>query len=239
VSGETGDEVAGTPERGSAIEIGIEWGAGRRVTARWEGPGGAGRTGILLAPGAGAGQGHPFLVGLRRRLAAGGYPTMTFDYPYGAEGRRVPDRLETLLACHRAAADALAERAARVVLAGKSMGSRVAGHLAAEGYSCRAVVCYGYPLRPPGGAGPRDTGHLDRVTAPILFLVGSRDPLCPLDWLDPVVKRLSHATLRVMEGGDHSFGLRASLDDGGRGALDRLAAWTVEWLDAVEKADEG
>lgn len=237
MSGETGDEAAETPERGLATEIGIEWRAGRRVTACWEGPNEEGRTGILLAPGAGAGQGHPFLVGLRRRLAAGGYPTMTFDYPYGVEGRRAPDRLETLLACHRAAADVLAERTAGIVLAGKSMGSRVAGHLAAEGYPCRAVVCYGYPLRPPGGAEPRDTGHLGRVTAPILFLVGSRDPLCPLDWLHPVVKRSSNSTLRVLEGADHSFGVGASLDDGGRQALDRLATWTVEGLDAIEKAE--
>ena len=61
---------------------------------------------------------------------------MTFDYPYAAEGRRAPDRLEVLLECHRAAARRLGEEAAGVVLAGKSMGGRVATHLAASGEAC-------------------------------------------------------------------------------------------------------
>lgn len=221
---------AGGREPGSVRQITVEWRPGRRVTARREGPTGAGRAGLLLAPGAGAGQGHPFLSGLRRRLARAGYPVMTFDYPYQAEGRRAPDRMEALAACHRAVADVLAGEVGELVLAGKSMGSRVASHLVAGGYPCRAVVCYGYPLIPPGGTEPRDTSHLEAVAVPLLFLAGSRDPLAPLDLLRPVVERLPRAALVVLEGGDHSFGVKTPPGDGGEAVLDRLAAATVEWL---------
>lgn len=208
----------------------VEWRPGRRVTVCLEGPVPASGPGILLASGAGAGQGHPFLAGLRSRLAAAGYLTMTFDYPYAAEGRRAPDRPEVLLECHRAAARRLEEEARGVVLAGKSMGGRVATHLAAAGDACRGVVCYGYPLLPAGKVLPRDTAHLDAVGVPLLFLSGSRDRLAPLDLLRPVVARLPLARLRVMEGGDHSLGVGAVLDARGEATLDRLAEWTTEWL---------
>jgi hypothetical protein len=212
----------------------LEWRPGRRVVARLEGAAGTGQAGILLAPGAGAGQGHAFLSGLRRRLAAAGHLVMTFDYPYAAEGRRAPDRLEVLLECHRAAARRLRWEAGEVVLAGKSMGGRVATHLAAGGEACRAVICYGYPLLPPGKTAPRDTAHLDAVAVPLLFLTGSRDRLAPLAMLSPVVERLPRARLVVVEGADHSFGVRADPDPRGEAMLDLLAAETAEWLAGLE-----
>lgn len=201
-----------------------------RVAARLQMPAGESRIGILLAPGAGAGQAHHLLAGLRRRLAAAGHRIMTFDCPYVAEGRPAPDRLETLLACHGAAARRLAAEVGVPVLAGKSMGGRVATHLAAAGEPGAAVVCYGYPLLSPGQRVPRDTGHLEAITAPLLFLAGSRDPLAPLGPLGREVERLPPATLRVLDGGDHSFGIGGAPDERGRAALDRLADWTVEWL---------
>jgi hypothetical protein len=194
-------------------------------------------TAILLAPGAGAGQDHPFPAGLRRRLAAAGYPTMTFEYPYASEGKRAPDRLEVLMECHRAAARLLGQEAETVVLAGKSMGGRVATHLAALGEACRGVVCYGYPLLPPGKASPRDTSHLEAVAVPMLFLAGSRDRLAPLDLLSPVVRRLPRARLVVVEDGDHSFGVTAHPGPRGESMLDVLAGATTDWL--VEAARRG
>lgn len=217
----------------------IEWRPGRRVTARLETPAAASGPAVLLASGAGAGQSHPFLAGLRRRLAAAGHPTMTFDYPYATEGRRAPDRPEVLLECHRAAARLLGERVGGVVLAGKSMGGRVATHLAAAGEVCLGVVCYGYPLLPPGKVVPRDTGHLDAVAVPLLFLSGSRDRLAPLELLWPVVERLPRARLTVIEGADHSFGVKAAPDARGEAMLDRLAADTREWLADRDAAGSG
>lgn len=216
----------------------LEWRPGQSVPAVLEGRAGAGPA-ILLAPGAGAGQGHAFLSGLRRRLAAAGHLVLTFDYPYAAAGRRAPDRLEVLLECHRAAARHLRREAGEVVLAGKSMGGRVATHLASGGEPCRAVVCYGYPLLPPGKTAPRDTAHLDAVAVPLLFLTGSRDRLAPLALLSPVVERLPRARLVVVEGADHSFGVRADPDSRAEAMLDLLAAETAEWLAGWDQSAGG
>src|SRR5690242_19766131 len=85
------------------------------------------------------------------RLAALG-DVVRFDYPYMRAGRRSPDRLPVLVAAHREAlAAARAGRRGPVVLAGKSMGSRVGCHVALE-ERVDALVCLGYPLRRAGGA---------------------------------------------------------------------------------------
>jgi uncharacterized protein len=207
-------------------EVDIEWAEGRSVPGILEGPNDS-AVGVVLAHGAGAGQVHPFISGLRSRLAAAGMIVLTFEYPYMAAGRRSPDRPPVLVECHRAAATLLARRVASLVLAGKSMGGRVGSHV--EGFETSRRVFYGYPLVPIGKDRPRDTEHLDRIEAPMLFVQGERDRMAPLDLLRPVVDRLG-ATLEVIPGADHSFRVPKSVGITEEEMLDRLAAITEDWL---------
>jgi predicted alpha/beta-hydrolase family hydrolase len=208
----------------------IAWRPGRKVTGDLAVPAEASGPAILLAHGAGAGRRHPFVTGLRDRLAGAGHPVLAFDYPYMAAGRRAPDRLPVLLECHRAAAARLAAYGWGVVLAGKSMGGRVASHLAVGESDASALVFYGYPLVSPSTGAPRPTGHLDDAGIPMLFFSGSRDRLAPLDQLRRVVGRIPGASLQVIEDAGHSFAVPKrtglTLDD----VLDRLAAATTGWL---------
>jgi len=185
---------------------------------------------VLLAPGAGAGQHHPFLAGVRARLAAAGHPVLTFDYPYREAGRRAPDRPDVLAACHRAAAARLRRYEPRIVLAGKSMGCRVASHLAADGDPAVGLVCFGYPLVPVGKAEARPTDHLSAIDVPMLFLTGERDRLAPLDLLDPIVARLRWASLQVIPDADHSFRTPKRAGVSEDEMLDLLASATVDWM---------
>src|SRR5579859_2194352 len=109
---------------------------------------------FVLAHGAGAGQRHPWMVQLAEGLRARGVRVLTFDFPYMQEGRRAPDRPPVLEASFRAAvgeARAQLEPGERLFIGGKSMGGRMATHLAADGEPGLAgVVCLGYPLHPPG-----------------------------------------------------------------------------------------
>jgi hypothetical protein len=134
---------------------------------------------------------------------------VTFDYPYMLERRRVPDRLPALIAAHRRALQqARAGRAGRVVLAGKSMGGRVGCHVALE-EAVDAVVCFGYPLIGMGKSAKLRDAVLLELRRPVLFVQGSRDPLCPLDALSAVLPKM-HAknSLCVVDGGDHSLTVR-------------------------------
>ena len=160
---------------------------------------------VLFAHGAGAGSAHPWMRAWRTRLSAFA-DTTTFDYAYMERGRRGPDRLPVLIDAHRAALAAMrSEAAGPVILAGKSMGSRVGCHLALE-ESVDALVCFGYPLRGAGKNPKLRDEVLLALDTPILFIQGTRDKLCPLDLLEDVRGKMKAASeLFVVETGDHSL----------------------------------
>ncbi|MGI9529909.1 MAG: alpha/beta family hydrolase [Acidimicrobiia bacterium] len=187
--------------------------------------------GMLLAHGAGAGQSHPWMVGLAERLTAFGVLVMTFDYAYMQAGRKAPDRLPKLLDVHQAAFEAVETMADTIVIGGKSMGGRAGGHLVAEDRAGPAgIVYYGYPLVAIGKTEPRPTDHLESVATPQLFVSGTRDRLGPVDLVTDVAASLPSGTLVTIDSGDHSFvPLKAtglSLDD----SLDTAVKATNEWL---------
>jgi uncharacterized protein len=155
-----------------------------------------------------------------------------FDYPYMQAGRRRPDRLPVLIEAHRAAlVEARTEREGPVLLVGKSMGSRVGCHLSLE-EMVNGLVCLGYPLL--GQSGQVRSEVLLALRAPILFVQGSRDPLCPLELLEGVRARMAApSSMHVVEGGNHSLELgrrelaaRASTQvDVDRAVLARIASF--------------
>ena len=209
----------------------IKWGDGDKITARLAVPRDGSGVGILLAHGAGAGQDHPFMVSLRESLALRGLTVMTFNYAYTEAGRKAPDRIPKLLAVHQAAAERLATYCDQVILAGKSMGGRVASHLAGDqGWPAHALAYYGYPLVPLGKGEPRDTSHLANIPAPQLFFAGSRDRLGPLPLVEDVVASLPNARVEVIDGGDHSFKVPKSFGRLHDEVIADLAQVTATWV---------
>jgi predicted alpha/beta-hydrolase family hydrolase len=158
---------------------------------------------LLFAPGAGAPSTSPWMAAWAARLATLG-EVVRFDYPYTLAGRRLPDPLPVLVRAHAAAlAAARAGRPGPAILVGKSMGSRVGCHLSLQ-EEVAALVCLGYPLR--GASGRLRDEVLLALRTPILFVQGTRDPLCPLDGLGAVRSRMAApSSLHVVEGGDHSL----------------------------------
>lgn len=199
----------------------MEWAPGRVVPVRTVGGGPA----VVLAHGAGAGPDHPFMAGLAGRLVAEGFTVTTFAYPYVAEGRRAPDRLDRLLTAHGAVVEhARVAAGSWPLLAGKSMGGRVGSHLDVP---TPGRVFFGYPLVAMGSATPRDTSHL---RGPMLFVQGERDRLAPLDLITAVVARLPEADLTVIPDADHGFAVPRRVGVGPDEMLDRLAALAADWM---------
>src|SRR5262249_7886134 len=155
---------------------------------------------------------NPLLAAIATDLAPHGFSTLRFNFPYTQRGERVPDRAPVLEACYRAVLEQLrADRALRVdrlVIGGKALGGRMASPLAAAGEPVDGLVFLGYPLHPAGKPDRLRAAHLARVAAPMLFLTGTRDALCRLDLLQPVLAEIPNATLHVIDDGDHSFAVR-------------------------------
>ncbi len=173
------------------------------------------RTLLVLAHGAGGGQQHPFMVRYARGLAARGITVATFDFPYMQKGRKAPDKAPVLEASFR---DAVMEAVShddlknyRLFIGGKSMGGRMATHIAAapdqwpvDAPPLAGVIVFGYPLNPPGGPSKRSpdrVSHLGRITVPTLIVQGTRDNFGgPGD----IRGAMPHAVVHGLEGADHS-----------------------------------
>jgi predicted alpha/beta-hydrolase family hydrolase len=160
---------------------------------------------FLFAPGAGAPSSHPWMQRWKERLSALG-EVVTFDYLYMQERRKRPDPLPQLIAAHRQAlTDARRGSGQPTFLTGKSMGGRVGCHVALE-EPVAGVICLGYPLCGGGDPAKLRDKVLRELRTPILFVQGTRDPLCPLDLLQNVIGEMqAQHFLHVVEGGDHSL----------------------------------
>jgi uncharacterized protein len=168
-------------------------------------------TALILAHGAGAGQQSTFMTSFATAFAELGVDAVTFNFLYTEQRRRIPDRRPALEACYAAVIQAVKSELGSTMplfIGGKSMGGRIATHVAAAGLAeaPRGIVLLGYPLHPPGRPNERRDAHLPDVRCPMLFVQGSRDTFGTPTELEPVFASLrAPATLHVVDGGDHSF----------------------------------
>jgi predicted alpha/beta-hydrolase family hydrolase len=167
---------------------------------------------IVLAHGAGAGQHSAFMVNFAEGLSSHGMDVVTFNFLYTEQHRRVPDRAPVLEACYRAVIDVVLHEVgsapAGLIIGGKSMGGRIATQVAAADRSIplSGLVLLGYPLHPPGRPEKKRDEHLPLVGRPMLIVQGARDTFGTPEELRPVLERIDpKPTLRVVDGGDHSF----------------------------------
>lgn len=166
---------------------------------------------LIVAHGAGAGMDHPFLAGFCRAMAEHGVATARFNFHYMNAGRRSPDPEPALRAAWNEAFAGVRAMAGGVsVLAGgKSLGGRIASMCVADEMDAAGLVFLGYPLHPPGKTDRLRAEHLARITVPMLFLQGTRDPFAKPELLATVLGGLGdRVTLVPIEGGDHSFNVR-------------------------------
>jgi hypothetical protein len=195
-----------------------------------------GRAGVtlILGHGAGAGQGSAFMVDFASGLATRGIDTVTFNFLYTEQGRRLPDPKGKLEACYRAVIEMMAHRKGAdgpVAIGGKSMGGRIASQVAAgDAPEVTALVFLGYPLHPPGKPDQLRDKHLADIKVPMLFVQGARDAFGTPEELKPIIGKLKvPVELYTVVGGDHSFKVlkRAGVSqaDTYKAVLDRIDQW--------------
>ena len=198
---------------------------------------------FVFAHGAGAGQRHPFMTSYAKGLTDRGIAVITFDFPYMEKQRRTPDRAPVLEDAFRRAVVSAANRpdlkGSKLFIGGKSMGGRIATHLAAnldawpDAPKPSGVIAFGYPLAPPRSkrTGDRVT-HLKTLTVPTLIVQGTRDPFGGPDEVKEAVfdgGASPPIDILPVEGGDHSFAVLKSSGRDQKAAheeiLDAVAAW--------------
>jgi predicted alpha/beta-hydrolase family hydrolase len=204
-----------------------------QVSGLWLAPRAA-RACLVLAHGAGAGMAHKSMAALANGLAERGIATLRYQFLYMERGAKRPDPPALAHQVVRAAVAEAAKRAEALPLfaGGRSFGGRMTSQAQALAplADVRGLVFFAFPLHPAGKPSDQRGKHLSDVGIPMLFLSGSNDALASLDLLRPAVKRLgAGATLKLIEGADHSF--HVPVKSGRKDAdvlaevLDTAAAW--------------
>ena len=137
---------------------------------------------LILAHGAGADSLSDFMPYMAEQLASLGVQVWRFDFPYMQKRqqdgkKRPPDRADTLL---QAMSQQIDEAGRPCIIAGKSMGGRIASMLAHTPPlqpSVKGCACLGYPFHPLGKPERLRIDHLQSLQVPQLIVQGERDPM--------------------------------------------------------------
>ncbi len=194
---------------------------------------------FIIAPGAGKDMTSEFLCYMHENIAKHDVMTVKFNFPYLEQGRKAPNAPTILEDTWLAVIEEVQKQTGfprdKIFLSGKSMGGRYATLLAAKFDGYAGIIHYGYPLHAPGKTEKPRGEDLSAVHSPMLFFQGTRDSLCELDILRPILEKLDpQPTLHIIEGGDHSFKLLKRLNRSYESVLQELVVKSVEWIKKLQ-----
>ena len=139
------------------------------------------RAALVLGHGAAGGFAAPDLAKATEVALAEGISVAHVEQPYRVAGRKAPAPQRQLDAAWIAVLERLRDRELNglpVIVGGRSMGARVACRTAAS-TGAFALLCFAFPLEPPGRGGRPPQSRLPElaaVTVPTLVVQGARDP---------------------------------------------------------------
>ncbi|MDR3612307.1 MAG: dienelactone hydrolase family protein [Candidatus Obscuribacterales bacterium] len=166
------------------------------------------RGSVLLSAGAGGDMDTPLLFKTATQLQNLGFLTLRWNYSYVARkgvassgGKREIKEMESVLNYLRTVASGKP-----LILLGKSFGARLSTYIGASNDNIDGYALYGLPLQ---GLSPqskrRDWSHMSKLKAPVIFITGAKDRLCPLSELTEVQELLKAPYSSFVVEGDHSY----------------------------------
>lgn len=170
-------------------------------------------------------------------LAARGLRVARFEFSYmaarGTGGdKRPPPKIRLLEDEYRAAIDALPCEGP-LIIGGKSMGGRVASHIADDLHAqdrIAGLLCLGYPFHPVGKPEELRVDHLKALRTPTLICQGSRDPFGAGEEVEGYTLS-PQISLAWFEDGDHDLKPRIKVTGKShRDYLKHAAENVAKWL---------
>jgi uncharacterized protein len=180
---------------------------------------------LVLGHGAGGGVGAPDLRAAVPAATAAGWRAVLVEQPWRLAGRRVapaPPRLDEAWLAVLAAV--YGQVTGPLVVGGRSAGARVACRTA-RAVGAAAVVCFAFPLHPPGRPERSRAPELAAVGVPVVVVQGARDAFgTPAD-----IAALQLPRVQLVEApGDHALrGATEAVGVGVRLALRAAAPLTA------------
>jgi hypothetical protein len=185
---------------------------------------------LYLAHGAGVGHTNDFLSQLGAAISAQREQLIipvTFSYMKEqalSMKRRPPPRFSALIPEYAN----YIEHEEACIVAGKSMGGRVATQLS-HLPMVKAIVCFGFPFHPVGKPEKNRLAFLSKIEVPCLIVQGTRDALGRYEW---VSQQTLPKNIEIMwiEGADHDFKTLKKYNTTINDTINHIAAITQDWL---------
>ena len=185
---------------------------------------------FVYAPGAGSNINDRFGVYACRRLAAQGFTTVRFQFPYMEARRRRPDRTPLLEETWRHVIAMFRDEGLKLVVGGRSMGGRIASQVVAQGTIVDSLALFAYPLRPPTSPSQWRDKHLPAIMVPTLFCSGTRDAFASPDELRTAASMVPQSKIKLLDDADHGFETLKSSERTRRDVWAEAIDALVDWL---------
>ncbi|SIO65235.1 hypothetical protein SAMN05444166_7633 [Singulisphaera sp. GP187] len=164
---------------------------------------------LVLGHGASTNMRHATLQAIAERLAEVGVATFRYNFPYSENGKGRDSQTVCTATVRSAVATASGSVPGLPLLAGgHSFGGRMTSTAASETplEGVVGLVFFSFPLHLAGKPDTKRADHLEAVTAPMLFLSGTRDDLADMSLLRSTCAKLGdRATLHTLDTADHGY----------------------------------
>lgn len=197
---------------------------------------------LLLAHGAGAGCNSEFMQLMNCALSAYQLEVVCFNFSYMQQAialgkKRPPSRLPVLIDEFVQQVNKHQNNQQALFIGGKSMGGRVASHLAVmEELKAivNGVVVYGFPFHPPGKPEQTRHAHFSEIKVPTMIVQGERDTF----GTGTEIERYTipqQVSVVYLQDGDHSFKPRKASGIDQQHNIDAAAKHTAEFIEQVAR----
>ena len=189
---------------------------------------------LVFGHGAGADMRHASMEAIAGAFAGIGLATLRFNFPFKEAGKsRVDSQAVSTATVAAALRRGQQESAGPHLLGGHSFGGRMASHAVVEhGLDVAGLVFCSFPLHGAGKPMTKRAEHLDGISAPMLFLSGSRDGMADAPLLEGVAERVG-ATLRRLDTADHGYKVLKRTRQRADTVFEEMAGHADAWLDSV------
>ena len=170
--------------------------------------------GVVLFPGAGTSASHQSLIAIETAInsASSKIKVARCDFEYRKAGKSFPDKTPVLIETVRKAITQAAHdwgcKTNQIVMGGRSMGGRMCSMAVANTENeleVAGLVCVCYPLHPPKQPSKLRSEHLPRVTAPTLFISGTRDEFGTVEELTAATLPMNNKKHVWIDGARHDL----------------------------------
>ncbi len=167
---------------------------------------------LLLTHGAGSNRNAPLLVALANAFSELGVEVVRYDLAFRQERPKGPPRPSDAARDREGLREQILKMREKhpeqLWLGGHSYGGRQSSMLAAEAPGLvDRLLLLSYPLHPPGKPEQLRTVHFPKLSTPVLFVHGSRDPFGTLEELRGAIKLIpAPVELMEIEGAGHDLG---------------------------------